>query len=106
MFDMNSWRIALAAYKSDHGSYPEATTLEEARKAIEPVYIVTAPMHDAWGNAFRYDRTASGYRLISAGADGAFQPETWTTGGKQPSFNDDAVMTNDGRWLFRFWEMK
>ncbi len=106
MLDMNSWKGALAGYAKDHGTYPEATTLEEARKAIEGMYIVHAPMHDAWGNPFRYERTATGYRLVSAGADGAFQSDAWTTGGKQPSFSDDAVVTNEGRWLFRFWDMK
>src|SRR3954466_10455814 len=77
--DMNSWRIALAAYSSDHGSFPAAKTPEEARAAIEPMYIAHAPMHDAWGHPYHYELFGkNGYRLVSAGADGKFQPEGWS----------------------------
>lgn len=106
MHDMQSWRIALAAYKQDHGTYPDAKTLEEARTAIEPKYIRHSPVTDAWGNAYGFERTGDGFRVVSAGADGKFDPPTWTAAGRQSSFDADAVATNDGRWLYRFWEMK
>ncbi|HYM61086.1 MAG TPA: type II secretion system protein GspG [Thermoanaerobaculia bacterium] len=106
MHDMRSWQIALGAYKLDHGSFPDAKTLEQARDAVQPVYIAHAPMHDAWGNAYRYESDAKdGFRIVSAGADGKFQPETWSTGGRTASWADDAVITGSGRWLFRMWDL-
>lgn len=105
MSDMNSWRIALSAYKQDHGRYPEAKTLADARAAIEPTYIGRAPMHDAWGHPYRYELDEnSGYRLVSAGADGIFQPEGWSQTGRTKDLNADAVLTGQGRWLSRSWQ--
>ncbi len=43
--------------------------------------------------------------LISAGADGIFQMDI-TYGGRLSSFNDDVVLTNDGRSFFRQWGFK
>src|SRR5262249_47370794 len=108
MDDMQTWRTAIFAYATDHGVYPEAKTLEALRDAVQPLYIVHAPMVDAWGNAYRYERLDEGknFRLISAGADGKFDPVTWSVGGSQSSFNADAVITKEGRWLFRFWGLK
>lgn len=104
MFDMNSWRIALAAHKQDHGKFPDAKTLEEARAAIEPTYIAHAAMHDAWGHAYRYDLDGKGgYRIVSAGADGTFQPDSWSRTGKSRDLNADAVATGEGRWLSASW---
>lgn len=105
MFDMRSWKTALDAYKSDHNAYPAAKTLQEARAAIEPVYILHAPMNDAWGDPYRVESTPTSFRIVSAGADGVFQPDTSATG-KLTSFNDDAVATEAGHWLLRYWEMK
>jgi hypothetical protein len=103
--DMNSWRVALAAYQLDHGSFPDAKTLEEARAAIEPTYIAHAPMHDAWGHAFHYELDGKGgYRLVSAGADGKFQPEGWSQKGRTTDLNADAVATQEGRWLQLSWK--
>lgn len=107
LHDMMSWRIAIEAYATDFGGYPDVKTLEELRDAVQPRYIMTAPMHDAWGNAYRYERDAKvGYRLISAGADGAFVPETWSKGGRSASFSDDAVVTPKERFWFRSWEFR
>ena len=106
MYDLQSWRTAFDAYKLDHKVYPTAKTPEEARAAVEPMYILHAPMADAWGHAYQIESNGTGFRLISAGADGTFQPETWSVGGRMSSFAGDAVATNEGRWLFRFWEMR
>lgn len=107
MFDMNSWKVALAAYKLDHGNYPAAGSLEEARGAIEPVYIVHAAMNDAWGNPYRYEVDGKGgFRIVSAGADGKFEPASWSTGGHTKSFSDDVVATGEGKWLFRLWDLR
>ncbi len=105
MSDLQSWRIALEAYMVDHGTYPQAKTLDELRSAIEPLYIRHALMTDAWGNAYRYAPTADGTpRVISAGADGKFDEKSWATGGQMESYDDDAVMTPTARWMFRSWK--
>jgi type II secretion system (T2SS) protein G len=105
--DMLTLRTAIEAYATDHGVYPDVKTLEELRDAVQPLYIAHAPMHDAWGSPYRYERDDKiGFRLISAGADGAFDPSTWSTGGRTTSFNDDAVVTPRERWMFRYWDLR
>ena len=55
MGDMVSWRICFAAYKQDHGKYPEVKSVEEAKAAFEPVYIAHLPVTDAWGRVWGHD---------------------------------------------------
>jgi len=63
-------------------------------------------MVDAWGNAYRYERVDKGFRLVSPGADAKFDSATWSVGANKLPFDADAVVTNDGRWMFRSWEFK
>jgi len=106
MGDMESWRLCFAAYKQDHGKYPELKSVEDAKAAFEPIYIAQLPMTDAWGRPYAVQANANSYTLVSAGADGKFDKQSWSTGGVLHSFDEDAVATNDGRWLFRHWSMK
>jgi type II secretory pathway pseudopilin PulG len=106
MSDMVSWRLCFAAYKQDYGKYPEVKSVEEAKAAFEPVYISQLPMTDAWGHTYAVEAGANGYTVASAGADGKFDKQSWSAGGQVDSFNDDAVATNEGRGLFRYWSMK
>ena len=106
MFDMASWRTCFDAYKSDHGKYPEVKSAEEAKAAFEPIYVIHLPMTDAWGHAYTVESSANAYMVVSAGADGKFDKQSWSTGGALQSFDEDAVATNAGRWLFRHWNMK
>lgn len=106
MHDMMSWKTVFEAYKTDHQQYPIVKNAEEARAMAEPIYIKHAPMTDAWGNAYHIEADGKTFRVVSAGADGAFKSETWSTGGQLASFDDDAVVTNEGRWWFRRWEFK
>lgn len=70
--DMHSWRIVLDAYKIDHKQYPAAANVEAILPLVEPVYIRTLPLRDAWGSDYRFESTAETYKLISAGPDGKF----------------------------------
>jgi hypothetical protein len=106
MSDMLSWRTALEAYAQDHKTYPVAATLDELRKQVEGRYTMVAPARDAWGNAYRYERNGDGFRLVSAGADGRFDEATWATGGQAGSLAADAVVSDQGRWLFRSWSFE
>jgi hypothetical protein len=105
MDDMNDLRTALAAYATDHREYPNAKTIEEVSAALEPKYIAHRPMHDAWGHPYRYEVDGKGgYRLVSAGADGVFQPDTWNENGRTKDLNADAVATKESEWLQRSWQ--
>jgi Type II secretion system (T2SS), protein G len=106
MEDMNSWRICFGAYKADHGTYPEVKSAEEARAAFEPVYIARLPLTDAWGRPYAVESGTERFTVVSAGADGKLDRQSWTAGGALQSFDEDAVATNEGRWLFRHWNMK
>ena len=106
MSDMTSWRTALEAYAKDHGSYPAAANIDELRNELEKKYMAVAPVVDAWGRPYRYERSGDGFRLVSAGADGRFDAGSWGTKGRAASLNDDAVMTDEGRWLVRFWSLE
>jgi hypothetical protein len=104
--DMRSWKIALEAYNIDHKSYPAARSLKEAAAAVEGKYISAVPMHDAWGNPYVYERTESGYRIVSSGADGRFDRSGWTVAGQLESLEADAVITNDGKFWLRSWKFR
>ncbi len=106
MSDMTSWRIALEAYAKDHRAYPAAANIEELRKELQGKYMMVAPVHDAWGRAYRYERDGDGFRLVSGGADGQFDEGSWSKKGPAKSLNDDAVMTHEGGWLTRFWSLE
>ena len=106
MHDMMSWKTALDAYRTDHPAYPVMKTPEDARAAVEPVYIKHLPLTDAWGRPYRVESDGKTFKVVSSGADGTFKPETWSTPGQLDSFDDDAVVTNDAKWWFRRWQFK
>ncbi|HEX6083302.1 MAG TPA: type II secretion system protein GspG [Thermoanaerobaculia bacterium] len=106
MSDMTSWRTALEAYAKDHRAYPAAANIDELRKALEGKYMAVAPVHDAWGRAYRWERTGDGFRLVSSGADGSFDEASWSQKGIAKSLDDDAVMTSESGWLTRFWSLQ
>ncbi len=105
MFDLRSVATAAAAYKQDHGSYPVASTMDELKALVQPTYVKSLPLHDAWGNGFRYSSDGKTMRIVSAGADGQFKEPTWTTAAKWMSdFGEDAVWADGG--FTRNWEYK
>jgi hypothetical protein len=106
MFDMASWRTCFFAYASDHGKYPNLKTIAEGRAAFEPIYAARLPETDAWGNPYSIESNENGFTIVSAGADGKFDRQSWATGGSLHSFDEDAVATREGRWLFRHWDVK
>jgi hypothetical protein len=68
-------------------------------------------MHDAWGTAFRFERDPGNpqnrWRIISAGKDRKFAPETWSAAGQAAAFTDDAVVAGDeSNWLVRYWDLR
>ena len=72
MADIRAIATASEVYATDENHYPKAATMEELRKVVEPTYIRTLPLRDAWGHEYVYRVTPDGqhYRIISGGADG------------------------------------
>ena len=105
MSDFRTIATAAAAYKVDHKTYPIAGSMDELQKLVQPMYVKSLPLHDAWGNAYRYSSDGKTMTIASAGADGKFNESTWTTPAKwMPSFDEDAVWTDGG--FVRNWEYK
>ena len=105
-FDMRSLGIAMEAYRTDNGVFPDAATLEEAIAAIEPIYIRKAAVHDAWGTRFKYvpEPDGAGYMIVSAGADLEFKEESWPHDGEAEQFEEDAVLKS-GKFT-RSWALR
>ena len=105
MADFRTIAIAANAYKIDHKTFPAASSMEELRMLVQPTYVKSLPLHDAWGTAYRYSSDGTTMTIVSAGADGKFDQSTWTTPAKwMASFDEDAVWT-DGNFV-RNWEYK
>jgi type II secretory pathway pseudopilin PulG len=102
--DIRSIATALEAYATDHKQYPEASGVDAVAPLVQGVYIISFPTNDAWGNAYRIESTAKGYRIISAGADGTFDESSWGTPAKDLPASADAVYEN-GKFV-RAWSFK
>lgn len=96
---LKSVQTAVEAYGVDHNVFPKAATMAELRALIEPMYIRTTPMTDDWGTEFKYVVASDGqsYKIISAGSDKTFAPETWNTPGLLSSSTEDLVFSSDSR---------
>ena len=105
MDDFRSIATSAHAYKTDYNTFPVANSMEGLQKLVQPLYIKSLPLHDAWGNALRYSSDGKTMTIVSAGADGKFDESTWTTPAKwMKSFDEDAVWT-DGSFT-RNWEYR
>jgi general secretion pathway protein G len=95
MSDMKSVATAIEAYAIDNKAYPAADSIDALIAAVQPIYMRKAHAHDAWGRPFLYVPSADrqSYRLVSAGADGRADRESWDKSGPLGSFDDDAVLT-------------
>jgi type II secretory pathway pseudopilin PulG len=93
---MRSVQTAIEAYAIDHGRYPAAHSMAEMKDLVQPTYIKTTPLADAWGTEFRYVPTPDGksYQLVSAGSDKTFDESSWTTPGLLETSKEDAVVSS------------
>ncbi len=74
MSDLRAIGASAEAYAADHRVYPEARSIDDLARVLEPVYLRKLPRMDAWNEPFRYAvRTrADGkqtYRVASAATD-------------------------------------
>lgn len=101
--DLQAIGIILRAYKMKYGRYPAAKSMTELEKALFPEFVSELPTKDKWGNELRYAVSKDGqsYRLVSAGADAAFDEASWSKKGKLSLADEDAVLENGE--LIREW---
>lgn len=105
MNDFRSIATAAEAYKTDYNGYPQASSMEELQKLVQPLYIKSLPMHDAWGTPYRYISDGKTMTIVSAGADQKFNEASWKTPAKwMAAFDEDAVWSNDS--FVRNWDYK
>ena len=78
MADMRSIATAVESFAIDTNAYPlqdrGLRTLESIRHELEPIYIRAVPIEDAWGNPYLYWSDGATYVIVSAAADGTFEP--------------------------------
>jgi len=80
MTDMRSVGIVFEAFRLDNNVFPGGAVailepVERILSDVQPVYIRTLPLIDAWGNTLRYWTDGSSYRIVSAGEDGVFETD-------------------------------
>jgi hypothetical protein len=93
MGDLRTMATALEAYATDTNEYVKGSSMKELQPLLQPTYVRTLPMTDAWGTEYSYVGDGTHYRFASAGADKHFewrakQLETMPEGA-EPSFVDD-----------------
>jgi len=106
MADITSVAPALDKYKTERGSFPDASSyLAELEPALMPSYTTKLPRVDGWGTALRYECWPRGgcqsYALASAGADKTFEHESlqeYSEATPTTDFDADIVFS-DGRFL-------
>ena len=97
MQNARSLQTAVEAYWFDNNHFPVAKSVEELQKLIEPKYIKTTPLTDAWGTPFLYRAGADGqsYTLASAGSDKKFDEKSWSAGYSTNSKDDLVYQPHD-----------
>ncbi len=97
---------AVEAYAADNHSYPDAKTIEELERCIEPTYSKALPRTDAWGWPLEYKAVfkpaegkppaAGEYVIRSPGRDGVYEkkdPAAYNAGAVS-GFDRDLVFSN------------
>lgn len=73
MADLRTIATCLEARATDENDYP-SVPFAALPPLLEPTYVKKLPRVDAWGTPFAYVSDGVHYRVISAGADGRFDP--------------------------------
>lgn len=99
-------QTAVEAYAVDHGSYPDARSMDELALLVTPVYVRAFPREDGWGWPIDYRRLGVGrdqhFYIRSPGADGLLEHESPADyeGGPVEGFERDIVFTTGRRPQF------
>ena len=108
MSSVRSVAVSAEAWATDHDEkYPPAKTMEELKAMVEPVYIKSLPMTDAWGTPLRYEvlGDGKGYRVVSAGEDRKFDPKSWKTRAENLRDHAEDMVLENGEQV-RTWSVE
>ena len=104
--DMYTIGWALHDYIDDYKQAPQANSIKELSKILQPVYIKTLPLADAWENEFLYkvDPGEPGkYWIASPGSDGKFegfnQEGTWKV--EKEEKGQDIILTTNYEFTYK-----
>jgi hypothetical protein len=99
MSDMHTIGRALKYYTEDYNQAPKANSIKEVSTIVQPFYIKTLPLADAWENEILYKvdpKDPKRYWIGSPGSDGKFQgfdqKGTWKS--KTGEKGQDIVLAN------------
>lgn len=105
MLDLKTISRAIENYMRDKHHAPRVNSIKELERVLEPVYIKTLPLNDAWGNEFFYKVDKDNprrYWIASGGSDGKFagfdQTGVYTVSTFEEFAND--FIFSDGRFVF------
>ena len=106
MDDMFTIGWALHDYIDDYKQAPQANSIKELSKILQPFYIKTLPLADAWENEFLYkvDPGEPGkYWIASPGSDGKFegfnQEGTWKV--EKEEKGQDIILTTNYEFTYK-----
>jgi len=79
--DLRSAMTAVESFAAKEGRYPEASSIDDLARLLEPGFVPRLPRVDAWGRPLRYESWTSSeaspgperYLLASPGRDGAWE---------------------------------
>lgn len=101
MADMRAIGTAVEAYAVDTNLYPAgASNVSGIQTFVEPKYIKTLPLLDAWDNPFDYNSDNQSYTIGSGGKDTSAGSACGSCSytGPTTSFNNDIVFSQ-GQFL-------
>lgn len=105
MADLRSIGTAIEAHRIDRGSYPATdgyVAVATIRARVEPFYIRSLPLADAWGNTLLYRSDGQSYRIVSNGWDGkADRPYDEVVAGTTTQMFASDIVFGDGEFLQR-----
>lgn len=104
MARMRTLATIVESWKVDHDAYPVAADVGALAHLVEPRYFRAGgtPQADAWGTAFGYACDGKSYRIVSAGADRAFEKDSTNLSSPAAGPTDDPardLVFSDGRFI-------
>jgi hypothetical protein len=102
MSDMRRLGVGLEAYAVEYNRYPVVPDVPALARFLEPTYIESAPLVDGWGTLFAFVCDGNHYRIVSAGADRTFEPDSTKLDSKPAGTTDSLardLIFSDGRFI-------
>jgi hypothetical protein len=103
--DLRNAMTAVESFAAKEGRYPEASSIEELARLLEPDHVARLPRVDAWGRPLRYESWKSSesspgpdsYLLASPGRDGTWEPvDLRAVEPRSTRSPDDDLLVRDG----------